>query len=273
MEDLKQHINLLNKEIKLISHNKFDLRTIRNALEFSPDTKMTNELFMDTYLINYITDEVRGKIKEEIAKIPDDDHSRAFLKELLTRKILYIGAECEQLGLIDIEKEFELLKATLVDEYLSIVRVDPPTADNFIDQWDIVRPNIIFMSCHGNEYGLFLKNKYDLSTCKHVLNTELKYFFDTRSEYTECVVLSACQSLELGKNIRDSGKHVVSINAKVNINTATQFLIYFLKHLNNHSLDNSDVYEHAYTTAIEKIEMESLPDTFSFAFEKAAKIF
>jgi hypothetical protein len=97
-------------------------------------------------------------------------------------------------------------------------------------------------------------------------------FFDKRSEYTECVILSACESLAIGMAIAEYGKNVICINKNVEISTASKYTNEFFKYINNHSLDNSDIYRDAHDFSLEKIQVEGLTDSFSFEFIKAKKI-
>ena len=139
-----------------------------------------------------------------------------------------------------------------------------------MDTWDKVKPKIIFFSCHGTKYGLILKDEN--GKCKEYTNSELIDFFDKRSEYTECVILSACESLELGKAIAEYGKNVICINKKIEISTASKYTNEFFKYINSHSLENSEVYKNAHDFSLEKIQAEGLNDSFSFEFIKAKKI-
>lgn len=227
---------------------------------------------MDNPLIynSFINDEERIKLKNLLDLVSSNQKALEEVERLLTRNILYIGSECDNLGRIDIENEFSDLEKVLSSKYLMLERVETPDISSFIDKWDLVKPEIIYISCHGTKYGLYLKDK--AGRCEEYLNTEFVKFFNKRSEYTECVVLSACESLTLGESITEAGKNVVCVNSKVDIATATQYTEYFFRYINDHSLENSDIYEKAHETSMEKINFEGLKDSFSFKFLKTARI-
>lgn len=277
MEQIEKDFLKLNSKLLSNSDNKFDLRTFSQILKNTrknwglADLAVKLDLSdMTMYKEAFQTDDERDLLKK-LLESTKEPKSLEILESLLRRKILYLGSECSNLGRINIENEFSQLKKILTNNYLSIERVENPNISNFIDKWDEVKPKIIFISCHGTEFGLYLQD--EIGECKEYVNTDFFNFFKRRSEHTECVILSACESLTLGKKITDDGKNVVCINSKVDIQTATKYTTHFFKYINDHSLDNSDVYEDAHETSMEKIQFEGLEDSFSFMFLKANKFF
>ncbi len=278
MKQFKKDFLKLNSTLMSNSNNKFDLRTFPQILNNTEqnwglvevaanidlnDIKMYKETFQ--------TNDERDLLKKLLAQLSENPSSLVIVESLLTRKILYLGSECNNLGRINIENEFSQLEKILTNKYLSIERVTNPNISNFIDKWDEVKPKIILISCHGTEFGLYLQDEE--GECKEYVNTDFLNFFKKRSEHTECVVLSACESLALGEKITDDGKNVVCINSKVDIQTSTKYTYHFFKYINDHSLENVHIYEDAHLTSMEKIQFEGLKDNFSFEFLKAKKIF
>lgn len=207
--------------------------------------------------------DVLKKIQELIKQYGNAEIS-ALLKQELTRNILYIGSECERFHDIDIPAEYKLLKDAFTSEYMVLNKVDPPTIERIMADWEPLKPAVVFFSCHGDPFGLFIKD--DNGKCIHQNNDDFVNFFRRRVKYTECVVLSSCESLKLGEQLLQSVSNVVCINKKVDIGTATRFNEYFMKYLNMHSLDNPKVYENAYNHAMELINYKGLNDSFAFKF-------
>ncbi|MEG1589324.1 hypothetical protein [Chryseobacterium sp.] len=276
MKKIEKQISKLNSELLAATGNKYDLRNFPKILNSAKNnwgfSEIANKLDLGDPLVYkaFINDDERTSLKNLLELVSNNKKALEEVEKLLTRNVLYLGSECENLGRIDIENEFSDLEKLLTSKYMMLERVKNPDISNFIDDWDRVKPEIIFISCHGTKYGLYLLDKK--GKCEEYLNTEFVKFFDKRSEYTECVVLSACESLTLGELITSAGKNVVCVNSKVDITTATQYTEYFFKYINDHSLENSDVYEKAHKTSMEKINFEGLEDSFSFKFLKADKI-
>jgi hypothetical protein len=276
---IKSDAKRLNSQILSMSKNRFDLRTLSGLIKPADDSwtitdyLQKTDLLKDQNYVLYLSDTERAFIKERLEHLADNPEVKLVLKGLLTRTVLFIGSECYRLGTINVDQEFTSLSYILTNEYLSLERVIPPTITNFIDEWDRLKPSILFLSCHGDKYGLYMQDENNKSDCHHCGNTELFECFRKRSEYTECVVLSACESHTLGEAIGEFGKHVVCIDSKVKINSASLYLKYFFKYINDHSLDNSEVFEAAHQNSLEKMLLSGIPDTQTFKFIKANKIY
>jgi len=270
-ENFNVLLNELNKNLLDESENLFDLR---NRLQFNNPLLEHNSSFGDFRNFNehkaFITDETR----EDLIKLKDLLESQPEMQQIvnqqLTRDILYIGSECEKLGEIDIVNEFKSIKSKLLDSFISFENVETPTIENIITKWDEIKPSIIFISCHGDKLGLYLQNEE--KKCFHYSNLKFISFFERRSNYTDCIILSSCESLTLGKAISNAGKKVICVNKKVDIKTATKFNELFFEYINNHSLDYSNVYEDAFNQTMEIIQFDSLKDSFSFEFINSNKI-
>ena len=207
---------------------------------------------------------------DKIEKTEKEKEDREKVINLLTRDVLYFGSECEKFGAIGISQEYQNLETIINNEFLKIHNSNSETKDGLFDSWQKIKPEIILISCHGSEYGLYLKDEN--GRCKEYSNSDFYNFFKKRSDYTECVILSSCLSKNLGELISEYGRNVICINQKVNIKEATKYVFEFLKFLNMFSLQNSQVYENAHKFSLEKLEFESSPNSFSFEFLKANKI-
>jgi hypothetical protein len=255
-ENFESQLNELNANFLNDSENLFGLR---NGFQFG-----------ETQVDGCITNETRGDLIELLGKLDKQPELQQIVNKQLTRDILYIGSECEKLDEINIKKEFKSIKEKLSDKFISLENVKIPTIENIITKWDEVKPSIIFISCHGDNLGLYLQN--DKKKCIHYSNLKFISFFEKRSNYTDCVILSSCESLTLGKAIANAGKKVICINKKVDIGTATKFNELFFEYINNHSLDYSNVYRDAFNQTMEIIQFNGLKDTFSFEFISSNKI-
>lgn len=277
MKKIEKDILKLNSRLLTISDNKFDLRTFNHLLKYTRQNWGFSDIYHKINLNEaknyraFIPDSDREEIKRLLELISDNPEALKIAENLLTREILYFGSECDRLGAIDIDTEYAAIEKTITSKYLLIRRVETPTISKFIDVWYEIKPKIIIISCHGSEFGLFIQDEE--GRCKEYRNTDFFNFFKKRSEYTECVILSSCESLHLGRMITDDGKNVVCINKKVEISTATQYTLHFFNYVNNHSLENSNIYQDAHEASLEKIQFEGLQDSFSFEFIKAKKIF
>lgn len=187
--------------------------------------------------------------------------------KILTREILYIGSECERFSPINIEKEYKKLEKIITDKFLILNRVETPTIENIYANWEKLRPEIVVFSCHGEEFDLFIKD--DLGNCTTYSALNIKEFFQTRIIYTRCVILSACSSLTIGKEVNKCGIDVVAINKKVKTTTAEKFTKYFFSYLNMHSLAYNAVYQQAFDYSNELVRAQNLEDSFSFEFLKS----
>jgi hypothetical protein len=191
-------------------------------------------------------------------------------RHFLTRKILYIGSECNRKPTIKIKDEVEIIKSVLTSSSILFYPVKRPNIEEIVSEWFGIRPSILFFSCHGDNLGLFLQNKQ--GKCTHIPNSKLIPFFKKRTNYTECVILSSCESNNLGKSISLFGKKVICINQKVDINTASDFNRYFFKFLNDHSSDDSSIFREAYNYSIECITLQQLKDYSAFEFIESGLI-
>ncbi len=199
----------------------------------------------------------------------------AFLKikesvqDLLRRKVLFIGAENENKSKINVEGEFDFLKILSENKRIGLKRVKPASIKNIFGIWDEFRPGIVFFSCHGQETSLFLED--DNGNSKEIPAIELKKFFYERSEYTECVILSACSSSKIGHLLKDSCKNIIATTENVDIKTAREFTDCFFSYIERNSDSLSVIYENAHKHAIKLIQSLGLPNSYSFEFYKADK--
>jgi hypothetical protein len=277
-DNLSQLTNLLTR-----FNNKSNLLSSSSSIIEERNKKKRNSFQTNTF---YVNDTDRGEIlssfgektirnfcatkdSDQVGKVKKDKGIEILIK-LLSRKVLYIGSECEKLGKINITKEYDLISKILSDSFITIKKVERPNISNIVSEWDLLKPSIIFISCHGDEMGLYLED--DDGKCYHYRNVDFVKFFRKRSIYTECVILSSCESLNLGESISNEGKKVICINKKIDINTTIEFNKHFFEYINDHSLEASSVYKNAFDLSMEIIAFAGLKDSFSFKFIDANKI-
>lgn len=191
------------------------------------------------------------------------------LKELKKRKVLFIGAENKDKSKINIEKEYDFLKELAQEGRIGLQRAKPASLERIFSVWDDYRPSIVFFSCHGQKTSLFLEDN-DGNT-REVTAIELKKFFFERSEYTECVILSACSSSKIGKELKDSCKNIVATTEDISIKTARKFTNTFFDYIERNEDALSVIYENAFRESTSLIQSLGLPNSYSFEFYKSDK--
>ncbi|MCT8340598.1 CHAT domain-containing protein [Flavobacteriaceae bacterium TK19130] len=199
-----------------------------------------------------------GEMFSLITKVEDA------LKDLLKRKVLFIGAENKDKTKIDVESEYEILKNLAKKGRIQTKRTKPPTISQILKTWDEFRPSIVFFSCHGEENSLWLQN--DEGKSRSFPATKIIEFFNNRTNYTDGVILSACNSFKIGEALASSCNFVISTKDKVEINTAREFTTRFFEHLESHGEDLSPVYRAAFNQAKELIQSKGLPNSYSFNY-------
>ena len=266
--DFKSTFQELNRDILKLTGQKFDLGNFLQIRQFRGNEDVNFRKNISPEAQFAIDDNTRKRLKEILEKLAgnSDPSIGEELREILVRQILYIGSECERLGEINIEEEYRELALVLESEFMVLNRVKKPTYGDLLDDWERIGPSILFFSCHGDKLGFYLQGED--GKCKHYNTTTFVDFFLTRVKKTECVVLSACESIDPGKKILSFVPNVVCINKKVNIQTTRAFNRRFMKYLNDYSNEPSSVYENAFNHANEYIKGETLPDSFSFEFLK-----
>jgi hypothetical protein len=185
------------------------------------------------------------------------------------RRILFIGSENLKHSYLNISQELKEIKQEIKNKSISIENVFPNWT-NIINKWDTYNPNVIFFSCHGTEHTLLLKDEEGLDNA--ISAVDLKIFLDRRSNYTECVILSACESLTIGKTILSSCNNVIAINKKVSINTARIFTNAFVRYLSENPHSLNDVYNKAFQHCRDLVTLNGFDDAFSFEFLTSKKV-
>ena len=274
INNFKDKINLLNRTIFENSESQLDLGSLLGTKHKLDSENIVGEhnnaiFYQANKLVN---DDLRRQIIDAVEgeKYVSVKEMQKILKSILKRTILYVGCECERQAFIGVDAEFNSLKQALKSEYMELSRVIKPTVKNLMVDWDKKRPSVLFISCHGSINGLFLKN--DKSLCQEYNNIDFLSFFKPKILFIECVILSACESLSLGEMIVDYCRNVVCINRRIDIKTATVFCSIFMEFLNDHSLQNTDVYKNAFDFAKSYVKFEGLQDAFAFKFLKAEVI-
>lgn len=268
--DFKGAFQELNSKIFEKTDHKFDLG---NFIQLNTFRGGGETIGMRTHILaearGAMDDDTRKQIEELLKIIPKDGDPNLAngLKKLLIRNLLYIGSECERLSEINIDEEYDMLNAVLQSEFMVMIRTPNPTFGDLLDAWEKHKPSVLLFSCHGDKFGLYLQD--EAGKCKHYPTTTFIEFFKWRSKATECVVLSACESADVGKNLIDYIPNVIMINKKVNIETAKTFNKRLIKYLNDYSNLDSSIYENAFNYAFEFVRGELLPDSFSFIYQKS----
>lgn len=271
MSSIKSKLRQLNQDIFDSSNQQYDFTNFNGYLTSDDSLNTFEEVVgLQNLVFNaFVPDETREVYKYLLESIKSKK-DREKIINLMTRDILFFGSECERLGNIGISEEYNNLKSIINNEFLKIHNANSETKNGLFDSWQKIKPEITLISCHGSEYGLFLKDED--GKCKEYGNYDFFNFFKKRSDYTECVILSSCLSKSLGELMAEYGRNVICINQKVNIQEASKYMLEFFKYLNMFSLQNSQIYENAHEFSLEKLEFESSPDSFSFEFFKAHKI-
>ncbi len=303
MSEIEKHIKHLSKKIYLESDKRFDIRNLDGYIFPKQKFKSIIDLAKSSNFDfeDFISNETRKSYRELLIKLSPDkgnnqvsdnkfdyigNDERDLFKELLqqealsrilrdkiknelTRDILFFGSECEEQGVINIQQEFKDLEKEVENEYLKLHKADSQTLEGLRSSWDKTEPEIIILSCHGEEYSLILKDEN--GKCKEYKHFDFVQFFKRRSNHTECVILSSCLSEKLGEKIAHDGRNVVCISKKVLITEAAKYKKKFFRYLNNHSLDNDEVYRKAHEYSKEGLEFDDSPDSFSFKFINPTK--
>jgi hypothetical protein len=142
----------LNHNLLRLSSNDYDIRTFNGILKgMNPIWGLTeiikNVNFQDdSNFKSFIPDSTREQYKELIKLLKDHPQALVKVEKLLTRNIIYIGAECEDLGYIDVIGEYNTLNELLMSKYLFLEKVQYPTYSCLMDTWDNLKPQIIFFS-------------------------------------------------------------------------------------------------------------------------------
>ncbi len=257
-------ISILPIKLKEGTWDRLTKKSFLNDRDRNKVLTVRDSLFESTFRIIDTRTKIPKELRNNIFAIKKE------IDELLTRNVLYIGSECERYDKIDITKEYKLFKGLLSDPYITLSTVDKSSIGNITQKWDSIKPSIIFISCHGDKMGLFLESEDGKS--QHYPNKNFIDFFKKRSNYIECVILSSCESLDLGKAIFNEGKKVICINRQVDLDTAGQFNKYFFRYLNDHSKEDSTVFKDAFNHSVEIVKFEGFKDSFAFEFLEADKI-
>lgn len=185
--------------------------------------------------------------------------------EIFSITVLYVGSECHKLGYIGVNEEYNAIKKTIKSKLIKIDRVKSPvTIKNMIKKWDEKKPNVVFMSCHGEKTGLYLEK--DNGECEIYNNTDFMEFFRLRTSYTYCVILSACESFDLGENILLYCNNVICMTKKVPIETVKVFSKHFFDYLNKIKEHRNVLYMEAYDYAMEIVVAQKYEGTDDIKF-------
>jgi hypothetical protein len=261
------HVNELNKSSTYGSVVEFGggKQTLKGhrPVAYLNDEERKELYNLQGIVLNTLT---RSSKKDRTAR----QQTTKIFQRILTRRILYIGTECNRKNKINIESEYQQIRNSIDSKQLELVRVKKPTIENIMSSWDSIRPSILFFSCHGDSLGMYLLNKE--SRCIHIPNIDLIKFFKKRSSFTECVILSSCESYTLGEDILPYGKKIICINQQVDIETAYEFNKHFFKYLNEHYSEPAKVYRDAYFHSMEIIKYYQLIDYSSIKFIEEADV-
>ncbi|WP_442844987.1 hypothetical protein [Leeuwenhoekiella sp. H156] len=191
------------------------------------------------------------------------------LNDVRNRKILFVGSE--NIGLSDIKVHEEILDLKNITKGKDVKFESVfPNMSNILNKWRNYQADIVIFSCHGLDNALLLKDDYGVDAPIDAI--DLKLFFEKRSNHTECVVLSACESLKIAEVIVKSCNNVLAINKKVNIKTARRFTAEFISYICDNPHEKNKVYEEAFGHCRELVTLNGFKDAFAFEFLKSGKL-
>ncbi len=272
MIDLKNSIVELNNKLLTATHNNFDLTNYINNFQGIANINFES-IINENKLPALITEgNITARIDKDLYDILSEllakDPHNIEIKKVLTKRILFIGAESEKHSQIRVDNEYKLLKKKLSNPFIKISKVKPASFAEICKQWEEYKPQILFFSCHGAENCLYLQDINENSV--EIPNNKIAEFVNDRVEYNECIILSACSSSSLGQSIQTMGKNVICMNSEIDINTAKTFTEKFLEYLNSHSFSDKTIYEQAFSYAKEIIDLSQLKDNQVIEFYKTS---
>ncbi|MEM8510200.1 MAG: hypothetical protein AAF717_20370 [Bacteroidota bacterium] len=174
------------------------------------------------------------------------------------KKILFFSAnptDKDYLEKLNDEKhqiEFHSLKQSSGNEQYKLEISNGSTVNDFIQDFNSHKPNILHFAGHSNGYGIVLINNKGKS--KIVKTRYLVEFFKQKNRYLNCIVFNSCLSATLGKDISQLVGNVIAMNDLIEGTTALTFATGFYS-----SLFSGNDTKEAFFDGKSSIGMNSLP--------------
>ncbi len=183
-----------------------------------------------------ITQTVQASISEAQKGVEKEEKKK--------RKILFLAANPDDTGRIDLDREYrkvkdELMSSTKRDNF-ELISEPAIQVKTMTMAMQVHHPNIVHFSGHGEgEKGLALQ---DESGQKVLFPTKgLDRLFRIFKKNVECVVLNACYSKEQAETISMHGIYVVGMKTAIQNNAGVDFSVGFYQ-----SLGEGNDYEFAF---------------------------
>ncbi len=157
--------------------------------------------------------ELRGALLS-ILELPEDHKFKIFLA--LSEpggKPLFLGREIREIK--------HALRKSEISGRFELIPSFATTIEDFMDEFDEVRPHIVHFAGHGNSDGIYLEDKNHNATL--LSNDALSKIFNLFKESVTCVVFNSCLSEEQGKVIKDYIPYVIGTTAELTNKTSVSF--------------------------------------------------
>lgn len=150
-----------------------------------------------------------------IPELPEDHKFKIFavLADPPSAKSLFLGREMRAI-------KRGLQKSNMSGRF-EVSTSFAATVEDFMDEFDEVRPHIVHFAGHGSREGIYLEDeklKYRL-----LENKALKEIFGLYKETVSCVVFNSCLSEDQGEVIKDFIPYVVGTTTKVTNKSSRAF--------------------------------------------------
>ncbi len=191
-----------------------------------------------------------------------------FLKNEFASKhsILFLGASPSSLPALNIDTEHYKIKSQLENNEHFILRSWlKTTKKHVLSLTNEFRPLIVHFACHGKTMGLHLESDPPGANNGFFNLSDFKDVIANRSDMIQCLILSACESLELGQHIKTFIPNVIVTNQKVHDKASILFAEGFYQAIDNQNTSTPD-YKKAYDTGMEFLKVLNLSDAYTVEF-------
>lgn len=154
------------------------------------------------------------------------------LSSIAKVKIYFIGHSSVAMTPISFENEFNTIKNVIADSsdlilYEKVIGSLDELNLLLAEQGEV----ILHFACHGNIGGLFLADENGID--KYETNTRVLEFLRQFSSRIKGVILNACLSENLGKNLANNISTVICMNKEVKDESSVNYAKFFYSYLNN----------------------------------------
>ena len=184
-------------------------------------------------------------------------------KEEHKEVIMFVGASPSDKPKLEIEKEFGIVEDRLKSsDSMRVEPLMPATIKELQQLSNKFQPRVFHFACHGNPMGLFLVGDNGTSKNGFMNLQKFKKFILKRNKSIDCVILSACESKDVGDKIKDFIPCVIVMNQKVHDKASIEFATGFYNSLR--SDDSTELnFHNAFIAGKERLELLSLADAFT----------